>query len=66
MDELASKINQNQLWCPNETMEYDDWIRNLLCNLLQTLSDCYLVRLIPICKLKVSANPVFMLYAHKL
>ncbi|XP_045467917.1 serine-protein kinase ATM isoform X2 [Harmonia axyridis] len=60
MDELASKINQNQLWCPNETMEYDDWIRNLLCNLLQTLSDCYLVRLIPICKLKIEFCEVLL------
>ncbi|XP_044756174.1 serine-protein kinase ATM isoform X2 [Coccinella septempunctata] len=54
MDQLLSQIDLNHLWCPEESVEYDEWIKNLLCKILQTISDCYIPKLIPICELKIA------------
>lgn len=63
MELLISQINLNHLWCPNEPVEYDEWLKNLLCNILQTVSDCYIFQLIPICKLKVGNKLQYEIFA---
>ncbi|KAK9874965.1 hypothetical protein WA026_005780 [Henosepilachna vigintioctopunctata] len=51
--QLVVKINSDTVWVPSSQMEYSEWLKRLVCNVLETMSDSYLPLLIPICDLKV-------------
>lgn len=51
---FINRINSASLWCPQTGYNHSEWIRNLVCAILETISDtCYLPSLIPVCKAKV-------------
>lgn len=58
---FKSRINSENLWCPSRVCGHTEWITDLVCALLGTISNsCYLPSLIPVCKVKVQFSEMLL------
>lgn len=54
IQEFVSKINMDELWCPDADVTHESWLVSLVCAILETFTTrSYLGKLIPICRVKV-------------
>lgn len=53
---FKNRIDSSSLWCPVHASNHDEWIINLVCALLMSVSDdkCYIQNLSRVCKVQVS------------
>ncbi|KAL3277396.1 hypothetical protein HHI36_012745 [Cryptolaemus montrouzieri] len=60
IEQLIRKINLDELWHPNTSIHYDNWLKDLVCNILETVADSYVPQLIHVCHLKVELCEVLL------
>lgn len=58
---FKNRIKSESLWCPERTCSHSEWITDLVCAILDTIShSCYLPSLIPVCKVKVEFSEMLL------
>lgn len=64
---FSALIDNSEVWCPTLSTLHSDWIKGLVCSILQTFpKQNFLTQLIPICKMKVSYYFFNIRYPKKL